>query len=84
MDVSYMTDLLEENAEGAFFAKALVNTVSFLLWKVLSDFPGGPVAKNSPANAGDTGLIPGPGQSQVPWGRANTESVHSSYCSPHA
>lgn len=31
MGVSYMTDLLEENAEGAFFAKALVNTVSFLL-----------------------------------------------------
>ena len=23
------------------------------------DFPGGPMVKNSPANAGDTGLIPG-------------------------
>ena len=25
------------------------------------DFPGGPVIKNSPCNAGDTGSIPGPG-----------------------
>ena len=25
--------------------------------------PGGPVVKNSPANAGDTGLIPGSGRS---------------------
>ena len=25
------------------------------------DFPGGRVDKNSPANAGDTGLVPGPG-----------------------
>ena len=27
------------------------------------DFPGGAVAKNLPANAGDTGLIPGQGRS---------------------
>ena len=26
-------------------------------------FPGGPAVKNRPANAGDTGLIPGPGNS---------------------
>ena len=25
------------------------------------DFPGGPVVGNPPANAGDVGLIPGPG-----------------------
>ena len=25
------------------------------------DFPGGPVVKNSPSNAGDVGLIPGRG-----------------------
>ena len=25
------------------------------------DFPGSPVVKNLPANAGDTGLVPGPG-----------------------
>ena len=32
------------------------------------DFPGGPVVKNLPANAGDTGLIPGPGRSHTPQG----------------
>ena len=29
-------------------------------------FPGGAVVKNPPANAGDTGLIPGPGRSHMP------------------
>ena len=29
-------------------------------------FPGGTVVKNPPANAGDTGLIPGPGRSHMP------------------
>ena len=31
----------------------------------LRDFPGGPVFKNSPANARDMGLIPGPGRSHM-------------------
>ena len=31
------------------------------------DFPGGIVDKNPPANAGDTGLIPGLGGSHMPW-----------------
>ena len=31
------------------------------------DFPGGAVVKNLPANAGDTGLSPGPGRSHMPW-----------------
>ena len=29
------------------------------------DFPGGAVVKNLPANAGDTGSIPGPGRSHT-------------------
>ena len=29
------------------------------------DFPGGPVVEDLPANAGDTGSIPGPGRSHV-------------------
>ena len=29
-------------------------------------FPGGTVVKNPPANAGDTGLSPGPGRSHMP------------------
>ena len=32
----------------------------------LQDFPGGAVVKNPPANAGDTGSIPGPGRSHMP------------------
>ena len=31
-------------------------------------FPGGSVVKNPSASAGDTGSIPGPGRSQMPWG----------------
>ena len=34
--------------------------------KAKRDVPGGPVVKNPPANAGDTGLIPGPGRSDMP------------------
>ena len=30
------------------------------------DLPGGTVVKNPPANAGDTGSIPGPGRSHMP------------------
>ena len=30
-------------------------------------FPGGAVVENPPANAGDTGSIPGPGRSHMPW-----------------
>ena len=33
-----------------------------------SDFPGGAVVKNLPANAGDTGLSPSPGRSHMLWG----------------
>ena len=29
--------------------------------------PGGTVARNSPANAGDTGMIPGLGRFHMPW-----------------
>ena len=36
--------------------------------KAKSDLPGGPVVKNMPANAGDMGLIPGPGRSLKPQG----------------
>ena len=32
------------------------------------DFPGNPVVKNPPANAGDTGSIPGPRRFHMPRG----------------
>ena len=38
-----------------------------LLKCTLPGFPGGAVLKNLPANAGDTGLSPGPGRSHIPW-----------------
>ena len=34
---------------------------------VLPGFPGGSVAKNLPANAGDQGSIPDLGRSHMPW-----------------
>ena len=39
-----------------------------LIKHYLRDFPGGPVVKNLPANAGDVGLIPSPGRLHMPWG----------------
>ena len=42
------------------------DSVSHKKSKNSGDFPGGPVVKNPPANAGDTGLIPGPGGSHGP------------------
>ena len=32
------------------------------------DFPGDPMVKNPPANAGNTGSIPGPGRFHMPSG----------------
>ena len=31
------------------------------------DFPGGPVVKNPPCNAGNVGLIPDRGNNGLPW-----------------
>ena len=38
----------------------------FHLKIINAGFPGGAVVKNPPANAGDTGLSPGPGRSHMP------------------
>ena len=34
---------------------------------LVQGFPGGSVVKNLPANARDTGSIPGPGRSYMSW-----------------
>jgi len=34
---------------------------------VARGFPGGSVVKNPPANAGDTGSVPGQGRSHMAW-----------------
>ena len=44
-------------------------------------FPDGPVVKNPPCNAGDTGSIPGPGRSHMPQGN---EASDCSYQRPSA
>ena len=52
-----------ENICGHLWDKILVHRI---YKELLRDFPGGAVVKNLPANAGDTGLIPGPGRSHMP------------------
>ena len=42
-------------------------TTSFLSQQMEEGFLGGSVVKNPPASAGDTGSIPGPGKSHMPW-----------------
>ena len=42
----------------------LLDEPKILKW----DLPGGPAAKNLPANTGDVGSIPGPGRSHTPQG----------------
>ena len=37
-----------------------------IILKHIWGFPGDPVVKNSPANAGDMGSIPGAGRSHMP------------------
>ena len=49
--------------------------------KPIEGFLGGPVVMNPPANAGDTGSIPGPGRSHMLQGklslRAATTGAHA-------
>ena len=55
---------------AAYWLVSLVadNTITLLSLhkKAFGGFPGGAVVKNLPANAGDTGLSPGPGRSHMP------------------
>ena len=44
-------------------------------------FPGGSVVKNPPANAEDTGPIPGLGRSHVPWSNYAHEPQLLNLCS---
>ena len=40
--------------------RKLLSVTAFNIEKLEKDFPGDPLVKNLPANAGDEGLIPGP------------------------
>ena len=45
----------------------LKNLIGVYLQKLSFGLPGGSMVKNPPANAGDTGSVPGPGGSHMPW-----------------
>ena len=47
---------------------------------MLSDFPGGPVVKSLPANAGHVSLIPGPGRFHMLRGNKTPASQPLSLC----
>ena len=47
----------------------------------LRDFPGDPVVKNLPADAGDTGSLPAPGRSHTLWSNQACEPELLSLCS---
>ena len=51
------------------FGKGGAQIVDYL--NIMRDFPGGPVVKTSPSNAGGAGSIPGPGAKipHMPWGQ---------------
>ena len=52
---------------GTSLLRELTGGQSSVVNVKLRDFSGDPVVKNPPANAGDTGLIPGPGRFHMPW-----------------
>jgi len=60
-DNTLVTSFTYSDIKKNYFFKMLA------LKKYLEGFLGGSVVKNPPANAGDTGLIPEPGRSHMPW-----------------
>ena len=54
----------------------------FTIKKNTGDFPGGPVVKNLPSNAGDSGLIPG-GGTKIPHvvGQLSPSAAMKTQCS---
>ena len=52
---------------GHWKVNAVQRTCGHWKYSVQHVFPGGSVVENPPANAGDTGSIPGPGRSHRPW-----------------
>ena len=60
--VSREMEILRKNQKEMLKIK---NTVT-VMKNASGDIPAGAVVKNPPPNAGDTGLIPGPGRSHMP------------------
>ena len=59
-------DPLEKGAGCKSIGRSLNVTELHTFKRHFGGFPGGSVVKNLPANAGDTGSIPGLGRSHVP------------------
>ena len=53
------------NSGSQFASRHPLDSLIHPIKKCGEDFPGGAVAKNPPANAGDTGSSPGPGRSHM-------------------
>ena len=53
---------IEQNLEDQISPLSCVHEIVANFTGMSLDFPDGPVVKNLPANAGDTGSIPGPGR----------------------
>ena len=52
--------------EGYHASESMDHPAEQPIKKLWAGFPGGSLVKNPPANAGDTGSIPGPGRSHMP------------------
>ena len=61
------TDCEAYSISSKGFLPTVVDIMSSFKFTFL-DFPGGPVVKNPPAIAEDTGLIPDWGRFHMPWG----------------
>ena len=59
---------MSERVQGAPLSLREIKSESSTLKLHSLDFPGGPEIKNMPANAEDTGSIPGPGRFHIPSG----------------
>ena len=79
-DSSLTFNIIQKKRQSWFLFNIAIQTItvplifffafeSFMLLYHPSGFPGGSVVTNLPANAGDSGLVPGPERSQIPWRR---------------
>ena len=59
--------LWKESLEKLAWAWVRPRLLRFIIKRTIQYFPGGPVVKNLPANAGDMGLIPGLGRFDMSW-----------------
>ena len=50
-----------------FFPTGLGEAIQVSVKAIFQDFSSSPVVKSLSANAGDMGLIPGPGRFHMPW-----------------